>query len=202
MTGRISVSTLARRTTATVILPLALAWSATHLLHHELYPEPRESEAWKENVFGPVRLAIKLPGTNAGIAEPLLACGKAGNATLVYIRLLPGARARVGVEFWGYAAEQSEEFSVGSSDAQIRVDCYLPALFPGPSDPYWDGIPPGLAAVRRSSYCIAVNGRVRLAGPVSYPQPPHSKLYYGANPFGGSLVSDRFSGSVLSAGQH
>jgi hypothetical protein len=202
MIGNVPPTRLIRRLLTGVVLPLALAWAATHLLHRALYPAPPPGAARRDGAFGPVSLRLKLPGTQAGIAEPLLVCGEPGSATLVYIKLLPGARAVVGIEFWGFEARHSEEFSVGAPDAEIRVDCLFPALFPGPSDPYWDGFSPELAALRRSTYYLAVNGRVRLTGRVDYPQRPHPGLYFGENPLGGSLVSSRFTGVVVSARQH
>jgi hypothetical protein len=48
-----------------------------------------------------------------------------------------------------------------------------------------------------SRYVIAVEGVVRLKGSVSYNEPPHSPVYIGKNPIGGSFVSDFFTGKVL-----
>ena len=48
---------------------------------------------------------------------------------------------------------------------------------------------------------IAVDGKIRLKGPVAYDQATHAPFYVGSNPIGGSLVSDRFTGSVISVVQ-
>ena len=147
-------------------------------------------------------MLVKLPGTHAGIAEPLLCCGRPGSATLTYIKLLPDAKARVGIEFWGLAADQGPVFSVGSADAVLHIDVYFPALFPPSSSHYWDGQSQEIEAIRLGRYYIVVNGKVQLAGKIAYAQPPYSSLYVGINPIGGSVVSSRFTGTVLSYSQH
>ena len=83
-----------------VALPILLAWAITHALHRR--PQA-VAVAAKEpppalSGYGQLRLRLKLPGTNAGIAEPLISCGVAGDASLVFIKLLPKSRAKVGVE--------------------------------------------------------------------------------------------------------
>jgi hypothetical protein len=151
--------------------------------------------------YGHVRLKVRLPGTLGGIPEPLLVCGSPGKAALIYIRRLEGARAKVGVEFWGLGAYEGEAFALPAPDAVIDVSCYLPAFFPKEGDPYWGDLSPGLQWLRRSDYIIAVDGVIRLKGPVSYEQPRRPPLYVGYNPIGGSFVSDKFSGVVLSFAQ-
>jgi hypothetical protein len=184
-----------------VVVPILLAWILTRGLHRYLHPSDVRDVAPRGNSFGPLRIRLKLPGTSRGIPEPVLVCGRPGNASLVYIRLLPGSRAKVGVEFWGLRADQSGEFPVPSPDAEIEVTCYLPALFPEVGDPDWGNLSPEIQRARRGEYYITVDGVVRLNARVDYKQPPHSALYLGENPVGGSLVSDRFTGAVLGSSQ-
>jgi hypothetical protein len=184
-----------------VVVPVLLAWILTRGLHRHLYRPDVRDGAPNGNSFGPVRIRLKLPGTWEGIPEPVLVCGRPGNASLVYIRLLAGSRAKVGVEFWGLRADQSEEFPVPSPDAEIEITCYLPALFPEVGDSDWGNLSPEIQRARRGEYFITVNGVVRLNARVDYKQPPHSFIYLGENPVGGSLVSDRFTGFVIGSSQ-
>jgi hypothetical protein len=182
-------------------VPVLIAWLLTNVLHDRLHPSHGVEIAPNGDLFGAVRLKVKLPGTSAGIPEPLIVCGEAGNASLVYIRLLSGSQAKVGVEFWGMRAYESETFPLPAMDGVIDIKCYLPALFPKEGDPYWGTLAPTLQRIRRTQYFITVDNVVRLKGPLTYEQRPHMPIYFGANPLGGSLVSDRFSGTVLESSQ-
>src|SRR5476649_324130 len=112
-----------------VALPIFLAWAlvAAFYQYHQVGPHEVDGSPAR---YGPVRMRLKLPGTAEGIPEPILVLGQPGKAALVYVRLLRGAHAKVGVEFWGQAAVESAEFALPAADAVIDVSCYLPALFP------------------------------------------------------------------------
>jgi hypothetical protein len=183
------------------LVPGVLAWLIVIALHRTLYPSDLRAVAASTNGYGQVHLRIGLPGTHAGIPEPLLACGRVGNASLVYIRLLPNARARVGVEFWGLELDQGDEFSLPAADAVIDVTCSLPALYPPLKDSAWASVDAATQQRLTHEYAILVNGVVRLKGMVEYREPPHSPLYLGSNPLGGSFVSSRFSGTILDSDQ-
>jgi hypothetical protein len=178
-------------------LPFALSWVLI-FFYYERYgrPDPR-FEAVNSVSYGPIRLKLKLPGTEAGIPEPLVVCGRVGNASLIYIRLLKNARAKVGVEFWGLAAYESQEFVLPAADAQIDFNCAVPAFFPKEGDSAWQTTSAADQRLRSHRYTIEVDGIVRLEGVVDYDQPPGSPLYVGSNPLGGSLVSDLFTGKIL-----
>lgn len=183
------------------LLPVALAWAATAALHRVLHPADVRDAVAAANGYGKVRLHVKLPGTHAGIPEPLLSCGRIGNASLVFIRLLPGGRARVGVEFWNLELDQGPEFALPAADAELDITCSLPALYPPEGDPAWGAIAPALQHQRRHEYLITVDGRAELRGVVDYLEPLHSPLYVGTNPLGGSFVSSRFTGRILTTDQ-
>ena len=186
-----------------VALPILLAWAITHALHRR--PQA-VAVAAKEpppalSGYGQLRLRLKLPGTNAGIAEPLISCGVAGDASLVFIKLLPKSRAKVGVEFWGAELDQGEEFALPAADAEIDLACDLPAFYPAEGDAAWGRTPAEVQKLRRNEFVITVDGVVRLRGSIAYPLAPHSPLYLGANPLGGSFVSNRFTGGILANSQ-
>ena len=195
------VPRLVRSTVINIIVPVLLAWVCVSATRHFLVSDSSADLREKEPAYGPVRLRIKLPGTAGGIPEPLFVFGEPGKAALVYIRLLKHARAKVGVEFWGLGAYESETFDLPAADATIDVSCYLPVFFPEVGDSYWGSLSEPFQRLRRSTYLIAVNGVERLKGPVRYDQAAHAPFYIGSNPIGGSLVSDRFTGAVLSVAQ-
>ncbi len=201
---RIGLGALARWRGAAMhfALPILAAWLLTHAINDRIHPRaPKPPTDLTGEQFGAVRMEVKLPGTCAGIPEPLLVCGRPGSASLVYIRLMSGNRARVGVEFWGLRADEGDPFPLSAQDAVLAVTCYLPALFPEEGDPYWGNLAPALQRLRRTQYFIAVDGVVRLKGTLAYPQPLHSPIYLGVNPIGGSVVSNRFTGAVVSSQQ-
>ena len=153
------------------------------------------------NSFGPIRLMIKLPGTHAGIPEPLVACGKPGNSELGIYSVIAGCSCAGGSRLWGRGAVESEPFSVGKADAVIQIACFFPALFPPEGDAFWANLSPELKKIRRGSVSLQVDGVVRATAPVDYDQPPHPDIFFGENPVGGSYVADKFSGTIINATQ-
>jgi hypothetical protein len=190
-----------RAATLNFFAPVLLAWVLTHALYAHLHPAPATADVQRHAGFGQVTLRLKLPGTSAGIPEPLISCGNVGEASLVFIRLLPKGRAKVGVEFWGLEMDQGPEFELPSADAEIVVTCTLPAFYPQEGDGAWGRVPPEIRKRRSSEFSIAVDGVVRLKGSVDYREPKHSPIYFGANPLGGSFVSDKFTGTILQIAQ-
>lgn len=190
-----------RAVAVNVILPVLLGWLLTRGLHKHLHPSDVRDSVAKRNVYGQISLRLKLPGTHAGIPEPLISCGRIGNASIIFIRLLPNSRANVGIDFWGAELAQSPDFALPALDAEIEVTCAVPAFFPAEGDHEWAGITEGAQQRRRSEYIIAVNGTTRLKGSLQYVEPPHSPIYYGVNPLGGSFVSSTFTGAILRVAQ-
>jgi hypothetical protein len=190
-----------RWATVSFVLPILLAWLLASALHNHLHPSDDRHVAPNGDRFGPISIRISLPGTIGDLPQPLLVCGRAGNAELVYIRILANSRARVGVEFWGLRADESDTFDLPSMDAVLEVKCYLPAFFPDEGDDYWRHLPESIQRSRRTRYFIVVDNVVRLKGPLKYDIRPHSPVYFGRNPLGGSLVSDKFTGTILQTSQ-
>ncbi|HVT73219.1 MAG TPA: hypothetical protein VHD61_08790 [Lacunisphaera sp.] len=135
------------------------------------------------------------PAAAAGVAEPLVVTGVPGRATLAYMRVLPGGKARLGVEFWGYGAFESDEVNV-PSDAPALVVVHFPALYPPVGDARWAGVERALQEARRSQVSILVNGKVVLNRAAPDTGAPSAPVAFGENPVGGSLVLPRFSGRL------
>ena len=182
-----------------VMAPLALSWALIGLLQAHFFGGPPPVWSRDFGSYGPLTMKLQLPGTHAGIEEPILTVGRVGKATFVYIRILRDAEAKVGVEFWGYGAMESPVFKLPSQDALITVKASFPALFPTKGSADWGSVSEIEQQHLLSLYLVAVDGVVRLKGPVSYDQPARSPIYLGRNPLGGSLVSDYFTGKVLAA---
>ncbi len=179
-----------------IAAPVVLGWLVATLVHNRVYPTTVAEAAPSRALYGPVHLRLRLAGTAPGIPEPLLTCGITGNAAECYIRVMEHAEATVGIDFWGLRKVESEPFQLPAQNAQIDVVVYLPSLFPAQGDAAWGAYSPVLEERWRSQSVIAVNGKVRLRVPIAYPLPPHSPVYYGRNPLGGSIVSDYFTGTV------
>jgi hypothetical protein len=174
-----------------------LAGIVYHLSHRPVAPV----QALQSAGYGPITLRIRLPGPHSGVAEPLIACGVTGNATLVYIRILDGDKAVMGVDFWGVGAYDGEAFPLPEKGTPIEVTCFLPALFPKEGDPYWESLSSSVQKQRRSEYLVKVDGIDRLKGWIEYDQPLHPPVYIGENPVGSSLASRHFTGKVLEISQ-
>jgi hypothetical protein len=146
---------------------------------------------------GALRLILDLPGTNAGVPEPLVVVGEPGRASLAYLRLLPGKRAQVGVEFWGHGVSESAPFALPNpSRAEVVVE--LPAFFPPEGDASWGGVSRAWQEGQRRRCRVLVNGEVRLDVPAQGPM-PSQEIHLGINPLGGSFVTQRFTGTLLQA---
>lgn len=183
-----------------ILIPVALAWLLADILRRPKVPGVAD-QAPKGESFGEVRMRVKLPGTNGGIPEPIIVCGVPERASLVFIRLMSHARARVGVEFWGNGKFEGEIFDLPSADATLDIACSLPAFFPTVGDPRWGNVPQSVQKLRNTEYLVTVNGTDRLEGRISYGQPANLPIYFGANPVGGSFVSNLFTGRILITSQ-
>jgi hypothetical protein len=183
------------------VLPVLLACSLTIALHRRLYPPVVKVAVVQRSGFGPLRLRLQLPLHHAGIPEPLVVCGEIGSASLVYVRLLPHARARVGIEFWGLELDQGPEFPLSADDAQIVVTCEVPAFYPEEGSAAWGKVARDVQSRRRHEFRVAVDGIVRLEGRVNYRLPEHAPIYFGANPLGGSFVSSLLTAKILQVSQ-
>jgi hypothetical protein len=196
MIGRQSLVERGFRVIGTVVLPALAAWwlagAVFFKVHPELvvHPPPRAA-------LGAVRMTIRLPGTCAGIPEPLLTCGEPGKAVFVYIRILSKTRALIGVDIWGQTPVEGPEFSLPSPQAQLNLVCFLPVFFPGEKDSRWGPKDFATQHQLRTSARVEVDGAERLAVPINYPMAEGYSMYLGANPIGGSVVSDFFTGQVL-----
>ena len=182
-------------------LPIVAAWAIVSHIPKSCYPKNPEASRMIFGSYGLVKMRLHLPGTAAGIPEPVLSCGRAGNASLIYIRLLKNSRAKVGIDFWGLTSVESKEFQLPASDGEIEFDCSIPAFHSWRDDSEWEGLTPTSRERLSGEYVIAVNGAVQLKGTVNYPQEAHAQVFIGVNPLGGSLVSDVFTGSVVSIRQ-
>jgi hypothetical protein len=185
--------------TTNFLLPIAIAWSVVAYLDQNKYGSLSHLYSRQSQKYGPISLELKLSGAADAIPEPVVACGRPGNAAIVYIRLLRDAHVKVGVEFLDLGTFESDDFVLLAPDAKITFTCYLPELFPAESASEWGQTPILRQTLLRHQYIIEVDGIVRLKGEVNYKQTDGALIYYGSNPFGGSLVSRSLTGRILNA---
>jgi hypothetical protein len=183
-----------------VVIPALAAWwlagAVFYKVHPELvrHPPPRAA-------LGPLQMTIRLPGTCAGIPEPLLTCGEPGRAVFVYIRIVGKTRALIGVDTWGQPPVEGPEFPVLSPQAQLNVVYFLPVFFPNEKDLRWGSKDAATRRQLRASVRVEVDGVERLSVPMTYPMAEGPPIYKGANPIGGGVVSDFFTGLVVRSSQ-
>jgi hypothetical protein len=193
------VPSRARFVAINIVAPLALSWLLISRVQARYFDAaPR---VWSRDVgsFGPLTLKLQLSGASGGTAEPILTMGRAGQATLVFIRMLSDRRAKVGIEFWGNGAVESPPFEIPPAGAQVTVEASFPALFPVRGSLDWGAVSDAEQRHLLSRYVVAVDHVARVSGPVNYEQPANSPIYLGANPLGGSIVCGIYSGKVLAA---
>jgi hypothetical protein len=200
MTGRPNLLGRIGRLTWLVVLPALAAWWISSLLFYRVHPETVKHPPPRAD-FGPFRMTIRLPGTCAGIPEPLLTCGEPGKAVFIYIRIVGKTRALIGVDLWGQPPVEGPEFSVPSPQAELKLVCRLPVFFPDEMDSSWGKEDNAMRHRLRSSFQVVVDGVERASGPLNYPMAQRPPVYVGANPIGGSVVSDFFTGTVTGSSQ-
>lgn len=173
------------------------AFSGTILnVHRSGYPPLPAGRGLGNVDYGAARMIAWLPAAAAGVPEPLLVVGIPGQATLGYVRVLPGGKAKVGAEFWGFGAFESEKIAA-ASDSATEIIFHFPALYPPVGDPRWGKVSLAAQEARRSRLTILVNGRVVLDQEVKPTGAPSAPVFLGRNSVGGSWVTNKFTGRLL-----
>jgi hypothetical protein len=136
---------------------------------------------------GTLRLVVRLPAENAGIAEPLLTSGQTGKGDVIYIKFLGGNRLSVGYDHWGRGGPNSEPIEVDFAQAQT-VDITMRSLA---RRSIWNGRPDALLM----GVHVKWNGKeVISTTDDSYPQGP---VEIGTNSIGTTSCGPLFNGEVL-----
>ena len=183
------------------LAPILLGYVLTTVLHSRIYPAlpaPVAAVALSNGGPGAVHLRLKLAGTSPGIPEPIFTGGVSGHAMEFFIRVLPGDKATLGADLWGLSAIESKPFDLSDLDEEMDVVLSLPMLLPPDSDPIWAGLTERAHQFWKSHLIVQQNGKCVLFSDKKYPMPANSPIYYGLNPLGGSIVSDRYTGKILS----
>ena len=132
----------------------------------------------------------------AVVPYPLFVTGGPGEATLCYIRLLPDNRLRVGIEFWGHGAFESEPIVVPDR-REVEIIYAFPALYPNREKILGRDIFHDKRSESRTNYRVSVNGREVVAGRIPPGATRDENVVYGVNPAGGSLVGNEYTGRIL-----
>jgi hypothetical protein len=200
MSGWLSLFGRVLRPICIVVLPALAAWWLASALFFKVHPELVKHPPSRA-ALGPLQMTVLLPGTCAGIPEPLLTCGEPGKAVFIYNRIVGKTRALIGVDIWGQAPVEGPEFSVPSPQAQLTVVSFLPVFFPDEKDSRWITKDAATRRRLRGSVTVEVDGVERLSVPMNYPMAEGPPIYIGANPIGGGVVSDFFTGTVVQSSQ-
>jgi hypothetical protein len=105
------------------------------------------------------------------------------------------------VDIWGQPPVEGPEFSVPSPQAQLKVVCFLPVFFPDERDSRWAATDVATRRRLREGVRVEMDGVERLSVPINYPMAERPPIYIGANPIGGSVVSDFFTGTAVQSSQ-
>lgn len=129
-----------------------------------------------------LKLEVAFTGLTTGDPEPLLVCGKPGNALFVFVRHADDERIHLGIEWWGIGARESAPITVGKGAHTVTID--LTAVSE-PDNP-------------NRTVCVEVDGDPV----VDFPVPPNrtmaaTEVKLGVNEVGGSLVRPMFHGRIL-----
>jgi len=152
-------------------------------------------ETGQQTEAGAVQVTARMPAHAAGVPEPMVVVGVTGDATMGFVRVLPGGRIKVGVEIWGVGAYESDPVPAPST-RDTEIVFAFPALFPPVGDPRWGTVPAAEQEALRSQITLSVNGRVVLQRRVEAPPPKMAPVHFAENPVGGSYVTSAFTGQM------
>ncbi|MDD2762722.1 MAG: hypothetical protein PHE83_01975 [Opitutaceae bacterium] len=148
--------------------------------------------------IGPVRITLLLPRDQPGRRQPVLATGRTGAGTIVFLEYHDEQHVRVGAEIWGKLYEsdplpvdywQEQEIVVSSS-----------ALYPL-DHPRVRALSPLTLARRRGELRVELNGRTALLVPRPAFESRITEVTIGETRIGGSNTDARFSGTILKVGR-
>jgi hypothetical protein len=143
---------------------------------------------------GPVRITLLLPRDQSGRRQPVLATGRRGAGTIVFLEYSDENDVRVGAEIWGKLYEsdplpvdywQKQEIVISSS-----------ALYPL-DHPGVQALNPLARARRRGELRVELNGRTALLMSRPAFESRISEVTVGETRIGGSNTDTRFSGTIL-----
>jgi hypothetical protein len=153
-------------------------------------PEPNE-------VFGAIRLKLKLPEGRRGQTEPLLASGQAGSGNLVYVTYEDEGHIRVGLDAPGHGALLSPPVPVGYGGIH-EIEISHGSLFPPESHPDLPAPERESLPALRDHVRIRLDRQTILEARLPLPSLPYTAIRTGEAPEGLSSGERHFSGTIFS----
>lgn len=144
--------------------------------------------------IGPLRVTFLVPFHRQGHTEPIVATGKTGAGTTVYLRYLEGNRVRIGADIWGGAWE-TEPIALNYFQQQNLV-LDASGLYPA-DNPRLAALPPNERARLRGEFRLELNGRTVLKLARFAYDGTASEVVVGRNAIGSSVAEAAFSGEIL-----
>lgn len=144
---------------------------------------------------GPLQLKVALPLHGIGRSEPLLAAGQGPGSTIVFLRHLDNETIQLGVDVWGYGAQESAPIKLDFSEpADIRITTGI--LYAGQTDKFPDASAEQLDWLLHRTV-IWLNGKVVLDVPTSLPTGPRPRILTARQATGSRSHENRFGGQIL-----
>jgi len=139
---------------------------------------------------GPVRFTVRSLSTSSGVRQPLLSTGRLGVGDLLYWRIEPDKRVRIGFVSPGRAAIESELMTMREGEQELLVS--TGALMPPPNEEI-DRLQPELARLR-GLLLVQFNGQVVLFRSANFHPSLADEVVFGANVVEASPARRYFEG--------
>lgn len=152
---------------------------------------PAQAAAW-----GAAHMRVVLPPTGGGQAEPLVVAGIPGRAVLGFVRIYGDGSAVFGIEIWGVGTFESRPLHPGAGKT-LDVDYSFGSIYPDVGGADWGSVPVERQRELKRSLRIQVDGVAVVDIQKDTPNLEKLPVYFGLNPIGGSVVSDRFTGQLV-----
>jgi hypothetical protein len=140
---------------------------------------------------GPVRIRLRFPQGRAGYGEPLVVTGATGAGDIVYVRYESERRLRIGFDHWNKGGPVSRriEYDPGTAhELTLSLGSLLPSTGSGGD---------AFAPLRRRCSIWLDDKPVLVCESEFYPATP-ARIFFGANPIGGSTTGPAFTGQIVS----
>jgi hypothetical protein len=142
-------------------------------------------------VPSPLTLAVTFPAGIGGRGEPLITTGFAGDGDFLAVRYLDENTAVIVYDVWGVGGPTSEPFAL-QPRAQRTLEIEMPTLAHVTQ----------FKSREKRALRVTLDGRDLLRADVHFHRRRPQEIFFGVNPLGGTIASERFRGQLeLSTGR-
>lgn len=145
---------------------------------------------------GPIEASVVIAPMPAGVSEPLIVSGQAGQGDLIFVSFLPESQISFGIDHWSVGAVASAPMKLLIGHV-YHVTVESATVLPPASSTLWGSVSAVERQRRLSVIRVFVDDRLVAEGPwPGYPSAPEH-ISIGANWIGGSSCTAHFSGTVV-----